>query len=999
MAEIIASTYEIIKEIGAGGGGIVYLANHLRLGKTVVLKADKRGVSAKLTTLRREVDVLKELKHPYIPQVYDFFEYKGVIYTVIDFVEGESLNKPLKRGERFSQPQVIRWAIELLEALCYLHSPTHGNPPRGFVHGDIKPANIMLNSQGDICLIDFNISLALGEDRVVGYSPGYASPEHYGLDLSSVSGFSQSPMSGQTTSDRRRSRFRLDSRRSGGSENDLGETGERNGETPISTSGKEGQGVHDSEKQKGSYASSGGSYPASMKKKILPDVRSDIYSLGATLYHFLSGVRPARDAREVVPLSPKEFSPQIVEIITKAMNPNPDLRYQTAQEMLDAFLHLRERDPRVRRRKRRNLCVYSLLLFLCLAGAATAFVGLKRIQVTEEWLKLAEYSRNALQKGDAAAAIDYALETFPEKDSIFQPDYIAEGQRALTNAVGVYDLSDGYKTHGTMELPSQPIFMEISPDGKTAACVYAWSIMVFDTVTFDVLAELPTEESALAEVEYVDDHVIVYAGQGGIRGYDIRENRELWAGNPATAISVSGDGKRAAALYKDEGFATVYDTSNGNILYTVDFQGKHQWTAVNDIYANPENSIFALNEDGTLLGVSFLDGSLNIFRLDTGGSFTLCNETSGFTYFKGGFYQKYFVFYARGSQESAVIVIDAEKMEQNYGILDQNSGYGIQVDKRGIFIQKGGEVIGYDPTTGDVISLVDTSENISEFYSDGVHTLIIGDEEFQVYDRNENLLESGEKDNNSEFVRVAQGTALIGGMDSPSIRVLNFENHQESEIFAYDPSFDHDEARWSQDKQNVMLFTYKHFRIYDMMGNVIAEVSIPQSDQVYDTQYVRDSSGTRLEVIYNDGKILWYDGGDGTLLSEEQGEQPDLTLTEEFETEKFRIKAPLHGAPEVYDRNSGKLLFYLGEDASLLTYVTEIEEGIVVQYMSANGYYYGQLLDEKGKVIAELPYLCDVTDGTFIFDYPTGNMRQSRVYHIDEIKEIAKKQRGVMKNA
>ena len=74
MQNIIASTYTIEKEIGAGGGGIVYLATHLRLGKKVVLKADKRTVlSVKPEVLRQEVDILKQLSHTYIPQVYDFF--------------------------------------------------------------------------------------------------------------------------------------------------------------------------------------------------------------------------------------------------------------------------------------------------------------------------------------------------------------------------------------------------------------------------------------------------------------------------------------------------------------------------------------------------------------------------------------------------------------------------------------------------------------------------------------------------------------------------------------------------------------------------------------------------------------------------------------------------------------------------------------------------------------------------------------------------------------
>ena len=60
MSKLIASTYEVIEKIGSGGGGNVYLAKHQRLGKKVVLKADKRKITARPELLRREVDVLKE---------------------------------------------------------------------------------------------------------------------------------------------------------------------------------------------------------------------------------------------------------------------------------------------------------------------------------------------------------------------------------------------------------------------------------------------------------------------------------------------------------------------------------------------------------------------------------------------------------------------------------------------------------------------------------------------------------------------------------------------------------------------------------------------------------------------------------------------------------------------------------------------------------------------------------------------------------------------------
>lgn len=100
MSQVIAGIYEIDQKIGAGGGGVVYLGRHLRLQKLVVLKADRRNLNTRPEALRREVDMLKNLSHTYIPQVYDFVQENGVVYTVMDYIEGESLDKILARGEK-----------------------------------------------------------------------------------------------------------------------------------------------------------------------------------------------------------------------------------------------------------------------------------------------------------------------------------------------------------------------------------------------------------------------------------------------------------------------------------------------------------------------------------------------------------------------------------------------------------------------------------------------------------------------------------------------------------------------------------------------------------------------------------------------------------------------------------------------------------------------------------------------------------------------------------
>ncbi|MCD8086227.1 MAG: serine/threonine-protein kinase [Clostridiales bacterium] len=999
MAEIIASTYRIIKKIGYGGGGNVYLADHLRLGKKVVLKADKRELSTPLNILRREVDVLKELNHPYIPQVYDFFREGMTVYTVIDFIEGESLDKPLKRGERFSQPQVIYWVRQLLEALSYLHSPTHGSPPKGFVHSDIKPANLMLRPNGDICLIDFNIALALGEDVAIGRSEGYASPEHYGLDYSFGSGTQNADTATAELNGETETIPSGVHSAEGNADVDDSTVALPQNENTITGSlpnGRQNWGTENSFTPQASHSQQSSSVIS--KKRIAPDVRSDIYMVGATFYHLLSGHRPAKDAKSVIPLSPQEFSPQIVAIITKAMNPNPDLRYQTADEMLSALTHLWENDIRVRRQKRQNAVVCTLLTICFALGVASAFVGLKRMQTTEQWLKLAEYSQNALANGDTAAALDYALQALPTGTNLLQPEKTAEAQRALASATGVYDLSDGYKSYEIIELSSEPLNLALSPEGGTAACLYTQNLVIIDTETCETLATLPTVDSALAEIVYLDEDTLLYAGEDGLTAYSIAAGKTLWTGGLATGIAISADGSCVAAVYRDETFATVYSAADGSVQCTVDFQGACQQVTTNDIFLNPNDNLFALNQDGTLLAVSFEDGSLQIFALtDEGTITTLLDVGSGYTHFEGGFSQQYLAFSASSSTSSVFAIVDTDTMEQTGGFQSLDSAYSVQTDKNGIYVQQDNILVKIDPATGDQTALVTTKEDILAFDSDGSHTIIATASGFSFFDGNAAQISSFESDISADFLLLTGDTALVGSQNSSVIRVLKYESHTEAELFSYDSSYEHSEARVSADGSTLMLFSYDQFRLYSQDGTLIIEVDLPDAEQVYDQQYIRDEDGDRLEVTYYDGTVAAYSAEDGTLLWEDQGDAPDESLVEIFETELYRIESPLHGAAQVYSLKTGNLLYQLEEDA-YLTYVTQVEDFLVVQYITTDGDFYGQLLNKQCEVLADLPYLSDVQGETLYFDYPSGNVRSSRIYNIEQLTQYAQELKGELNN-
>lgn len=171
---ILDGVYQILGEIGQGGTGIIYLAEHLRLHKRVIVKKIKDHYAGQVNG-RAEVDILKRLHHSYLPQVYDFLRIGSSIYTVMEYIEGKDLQYYLDQNYTFPEETIRKWLLQLAQVLAYLHSQ---NPP--ILHSDIKPANIMITTSGDVCLIDFNISLDGQTTKdVQGISPWYAAPEQY----------------------------------------------------------------------------------------------------------------------------------------------------------------------------------------------------------------------------------------------------------------------------------------------------------------------------------------------------------------------------------------------------------------------------------------------------------------------------------------------------------------------------------------------------------------------------------------------------------------------------------------------------------------------------------------------------------------------------------------------------------------------------------------------------------------------------------------------------
>ena len=144
--------YEIIRRIGAGGMGEVYLGRDKRLNRVVALKvlpAYLRLDPARKKRFEREVKTISTLNHPHICTVYDVGQQDGIDFFVMEYLEGDTLAKRLERGH-LPIEDVLRHSIEIADALSQAHL-------HGIIHRDLKPANIMLTKAG-AKLLDFGLS-------------------------------------------------------------------------------------------------------------------------------------------------------------------------------------------------------------------------------------------------------------------------------------------------------------------------------------------------------------------------------------------------------------------------------------------------------------------------------------------------------------------------------------------------------------------------------------------------------------------------------------------------------------------------------------------------------------------------------------------------------------------------------------------------------------------------------------------------------------------------
>ncbi|MBN1301984.1 MAG: protein kinase [Melioribacteraceae bacterium] len=170
--------YLITSVLGRGGMGVVYKARDEKLDRYVAIKVlavkavDKERF---IERFKREAKNHAQLSHPNIVTVYGFIEYEGLLGIVMEYVEGESLEKVLFKQNRLHVFDVVYIIRQVLLAIGYAHS-------KGFVHRDIKPSNIIINHEGTVKIMDFGISKSIVEKGMTrtGSKVGtvlYMSPE------------------------------------------------------------------------------------------------------------------------------------------------------------------------------------------------------------------------------------------------------------------------------------------------------------------------------------------------------------------------------------------------------------------------------------------------------------------------------------------------------------------------------------------------------------------------------------------------------------------------------------------------------------------------------------------------------------------------------------------------------------------------------------------------------------------------------------------------------
>lgn len=371
IGSLVDGKYKILSKVGQGGMSVVYMAINEKANKTWAVKeVRKDGVldfEAVKQGLVAETDILKKLSHPNLPSIIDVIDNDDSFIIIMDYIQGNSLNKALKEYGAQPQEYVIEWAKQLCDVLGYLHSR---KPP--IIYRDMKPSNIMLKPDGNVTLIDFGTAREFKEKNLADTTclgtVGYAAPEQFG---------------------------------------GMGQT----------------------------------------------DARTDIYCLGATLYHLVTGCNPSEPPYEMKPI--REINPSLSSglerIILKCTQRNPEDRYQSAAELMYALDHYEEIDDKYRKKQKKKLLSFiltlSMAVIFAVGGLTFNIVASNKATDTyqnliseaaktsdyDEKIKLYEECIAIPYKGGEKEAYLGLIQAYKDNDSVFTVDEAKQLEKLITN--------------------------------------------------------------------------------------------------------------------------------------------------------------------------------------------------------------------------------------------------------------------------------------------------------------------------------------------------------------------------------------------------------------------------------------------------------------------------------------------------------------------------------------------------------------------------------------
>lgn len=312
IGSVIDGKYKVLNEIGHGGMSTVYLAINEKANKPWAIKEVRKSLNRSFDILKQslilETDMLKKLSHKNLPSIVDVIDSDENFLIVMDYIEGNTLEKLVNENGAYPQETVVDWAVQLCDVLQYLHTR-----PKPIIYRDMKPSNVMLKSDGSVVLIDFGTAREFKEqnagDTLYLGTQGYAAPEQFG---------------------------------------GMGQT----------------------------------------------DARTDIYCLGATMYHLLTGHNPSEPPYEMYPITQwkPELSSGLEKVILKCTRKNPEDRYQSADELMYALKHYKDLETETQLRSRKRLVKFAAALFLCLVSAFCG-MGLRAVaneKLNDEYMTLIE---------------------------------------------------------------------------------------------------------------------------------------------------------------------------------------------------------------------------------------------------------------------------------------------------------------------------------------------------------------------------------------------------------------------------------------------------------------------------------------------------------------------------------------------------------------------------------------------------------------------------------